>query len=136
MLAEVPERSVVQSICANCHFKFQIIHGRVTENALARQQQSSRRSEVYRDYELQLALSQELEIVRISLHERDKPLAVRRDDDVIVVSTVRGSEPEELLYIQNVTTDSVLRLDWPGARANRRATNAAVFVFVVVSLPP
>src|SRR4051812_12582886 len=121
VLAEVPERSLVHAICANCHFKYQIIHGRVAENAsqaVARQHPWTHRSHVYRDYELQLEVARELQIVRFSIHERDKPLPVRGDDDVLVVSTLRGSEPEELLYIQNLTTGDVLRLDSPGTRAN------------------
>lgn len=135
MLAEVPERTVVQAICANCHFKYQITHGRVAENAsrdVSRQHQWTHRSHVYRDYELQLELVRELEIVRFSIHERDRPLPVRRGDDVLVVNTVRGSEPEELLYIQNVTTDDVLRLDWPGTRASRSATHAGMFIFALL----
>ena len=135
LLAEVRDGSVVQAICATCHFKYQIIHGRVVENAsraLGRQHQSTHRPDVYRSYELQLELARELEIVRFSIHERDRPLPVRGGDDVLVVSTVRGSEPEELLYIQNVTTDDVLRLDWPGARASRSATHAGMFVFALL----
>src|SRR5512138_841901 len=94
VLAEVPERSVVRTICAHCHFKFQIIHGRVAENAtreLARQQQAARRSSMYRDFELPLELAQELEIVRFSIHERDKPLPARRGDAILVIHSMRGS---------------------------------------------
>ena len=135
VLAEVPERSVVHAICAHCHFKYQIIHARVVENAsraVARQHQWTHRSHVYRDYELQLELARELQIVGFSIHERDKPLPVRRDDDVVVMHCMRGNELEELLYIQNVTTNDVLRMGFPGARANRSATMAGVLVFALV----
>lgn len=134
-LAEVPERSVVQAICANCHFKFQIIHGRVAENGsreFARVHQTTRRSNVYRDVELPLELAQELEMVRFSIHERDKPLRTRLGDDILVVHSMRESELEELLYVQNRTTNSVLRMGSPGARANRSASAAGVAVFVVL----
>ena len=135
LLAEVPERSVVQAVCVNCHFKFQIINGRVVENAsheVARQHEWTHRSHVYHDYELQLELVHELEIVRFSIHERDKPLAVRRGDDVLVVHSMRGNQLEELLYIQNATTDALLRLERPGARANRSAATAGLLVFFVL----
>jgi hypothetical protein len=135
VLAEVPERSLVHAICANCHFKYQIIHGRVAENAsqaVARQHPWTHRSHVYREYELQLDLVREREIVRFSIHERDTPLPAREGDGVVVVHSMRGRELEELLYVQNVTTNDVLRIGHPGARANRSATRAAMLVFVLL----
>ena len=128
-LAEVPGRSVVQVVCASCHFKYQIIDGRVA--ATDSRQLVHRR--VYREYELQLELANSaVEVVRFSVHERDKPLPVRRGDDVAVVHSMRGKELEELLYIQNFTNDSVVQFAWPGSRANRSATKAGMFLFVVL----
>jgi len=57
---------------------------------------------------------------------------VRRGDDVLVVHSMRGNELEELLYIQNATTDALLRLERPGTRANRSATTAGLLVFLVL----
>jgi hypothetical protein len=128
-LAEVPGRSVVQVVCANCHFKYQIIDGRVAASE-ARHVVHRR---VYREYELQLELANGgREDLRFSVHERDRPAPVRRGDDVAIVHSMRGKELEELLYIQNFTNDSVVQFAWPGSRANRSATRAAMFLFVVL----
>ena len=128
-LAEIPDRSVVQTVCASCHFKYQIIDGRVAAN----ESREDVHRRVYREYELQLELANgAYESVRFSVHERDKPLSVRRGDDVAVVQSMRGKEIEELLYIQNFTNDSVVQFAWPGSRANRSATRAGMFLFVVL----
>lgn len=130
-LAEVPDRTALQKVCANCHFKYQIINGRVAANE-SRQVVQRR---IYREYELQVELgSRDVEIVRFSLHERDKPLPVRRGDDVAVVHSMRGNQLEELLYIQNFTNDRLVQFAWPGNRANRSATRAGMSLFVVLFL--
>lgn len=128
-LTEVPHRSVARAVCANCHFKYQIIDGRVVANE-SRQVVQRR---VYREYELQLELADtELEVVRFNVHERDKPLPVRHGDDVAVVHSMRGNQLEELLYIQNFTTDNVVQFAGPGSRANRTATRAGMFLLVAL----
>src|SRR5947209_1080047 len=112
-LAEVAERSVVQTVCGTCHFKYLVINGRLLERS-SRQVTLRRQSRSHpgvhgREYELRIELTgRDLETVRFRSKGQDEPLQARRGDDIAVVYSMRGNELEELLYIQNFTAGDVL----------------------------
>jgi len=125
-LAEVPDRSVVQTVCATCRFKFQVINGPLA-NKSGRQVGSHQR-----DYELRLEIGdRQLEIVRFRI-ARDH-LPARPGDEIVVVHTMRGKQLEELLYVRNLTTGDIIRVGSPGDRAERSA-NALGFLVAAVSI--
>lgn len=135
-LAEVADRSIVQTVCATCHLKYQVINGRLANKSsrqVTPEDESTRHDgTAQRDYELVLEIGdRRREVVSFTSDGPNDPLRSRRGDDILVVHSMRGKDLDELLYVLNLTNGEILTLVLPGDTANRSAKAMRYFVVFV-----
>ncbi|HEX5971079.1 MAG TPA: hypothetical protein VFY85_04080 [Gemmatimonadaceae bacterium] len=131
-LGEVGPSGILEEVCSRCHYKFQVLKGRLTDRAsqevLLRRETPGQRAEYRRDYELRLELPDRYEILSLCTSGPDDQIPVRPGDTVSFVHTMNGDRREDLLFITDHTTGEQYGIGRIGAIARKRAALIALLL--------
>lgn len=131
-LGEVGPSGILEEVCSRCHYKFQVLKGRlvdaVSRQILMRSETRGQRAEYRRDYELRLELPDRYEVLSLWTNGPDDRIPVRRGDIVSFVHTMNGERREDLLFITDHTTGEQFGLGRIGATARNRALLIALLL--------
>jgi hypothetical protein len=129
-LGEVGPSGILEEVCSRCHYKFQVLKGRLadcaSEQVVLRRETPGQRAEYRRDYELRLELPDRYEVLSLWTTGPDDRIPVRRGDIVSFVHTMNGDRREDLLFITDHTTGEQFGLGRIGANARSRAALIAL----------
>jgi len=131
-LGEVGPTGILEEVCSRCHYKFQVLKGRLVDRAseqvVLRRETPGRRPEFRRDYELRLELPDRFEVLSLTTSGPDDQIPVRKGDTVSFVHTMRGDRAEDLIFITDHTTGERFTLGRIGANARNRAAGIAILL--------
>jgi hypothetical protein len=131
-LGEVGPSGILEEVCSRCHYKFQVLKGRLADRAseqvVLRRETPGQRPEYRRDYELRLELPDRYEVLSLWTNGPDDRIPVRRGDIVSFVHTMNGDRREDLLFITDHTTGEQFGLGRIGANARHRAALIALLL--------
>jgi hypothetical protein len=131
-LGEVGPTGILEEICSRCHYKFQVLKGRLasrsSELVTIRRETQGQRAEYRRDYELRLELPDRYEVLTLYTGGAADQIAVRVGDTVSFVHTMKGERREDLLFITDHTTGEQFGLGRIGATARHRAAGIALLL--------
>lgn len=130
-IGELPKSGTLVALCADCHFKYEVLRGRLIERTSTRLGGPS--NDPNRHYRFRVdAPNREAGSVEFERRGTEEVLQARPGDDVVIVHTMRGRRREEALAVHNLTTGDSLAINAPGRRS--RATAEAWGVAVGVLL--
>ena len=133
-LGEVGPSGILEEVCSRCHYKFQVLKGRLadrtSEVVVVRRETPSQPAQYRRDYELRLDLPDRYEVLSLRTNGEADRIPVRRGDTVSFVHTMKGDRREDLLFVTDHTTGEQFRLGSIGATARNRAAGIALVLGV------
>jgi hypothetical protein len=122
-LGEVGPSGILEEVCSRCHYKFQVLKGRLadrtSEPVLLRRETPGQRAEYRRDYELRLELPDRYEVLSLCTSGPDDQIPVRPGDTVSFVHTMKGDHRQDLLFVTDHTTGEQFKLGNVGDTARR-----------------
>jgi Zn-finger nucleic acid-binding protein len=100
-LGEVGPSGILEDVCSRCHYKFQVLKGRLADRAseqvVLRRETPGQRPEYRRDYELRLELPDRYEVLSLCTNGPDDQVPVRAGDIVSFVHTMKGNQLAQLV---------------------------------------
>lgn len=131
-LGEIGPTGILEEVCSRCHYKFQVLKGRLADRSsevvTTRSETPGQRAEYRRDYELRLDLPDRFEVLSLCTNGDADKLPMRTGDTVSFVHTMKGDEREDLLFITDHTTGEQFTLGRIGATARSRAAMFALLL--------
>jgi hypothetical protein len=131
-LGEVGPSGILEEVCSNCHYKFQVLKGRLADRSsqivTIRRETRGQRAEYQREYELRLDLPDRFEVLSLCTNGEADQIPVRKGDTVSFVHTMKGDRREDLLSVTDHTTGEVFRLGTIGESARKRAALVALLL--------
>jgi len=130
-IGELPESGELIALCSNCRYKFQVLRGKVLERSS--KQQPGRKSSPVRHYVFRVELPHHrTEVTEFDQMGVDESIQARRNDDLAVVYSMRGTKREDLLALHNLTTGESHALGTPGQKASSTANTLGFMVGAAV----
>lgn len=122
-LGEVGPSGILEEVCSRCHYKFQVLKGRLadrtSEQVVLRRETPGQRAEYRRDYELRLELPDRYELLSLCTNGPDDQVPVRQGDTVSFVHSMKGDERADLLFVTDHTTGERFKIGNIGDTARR-----------------
>jgi len=131
-LGEVGPTGILEEVCSRCHYKFQVLKGRLaarsSELVTVRRETPGQHAQYRRDYELRLDLPDRYEVLSLTTSGEADKLPMRQGNTVSFVHTMKGDEREDLLFITGHTTGEQFTIGRIGATARSRAALYALLL--------
>jgi hypothetical protein len=122
-LGEVGPTGIFEEVCSRCHYKFQVLKGRLADRAseqvILRRETPGQRAEYRRDYELRLELPDRFEVLSLCTNGPDDQIPVRPGDTVSFVHSMKGDRRQDLIFVTDHTTGERFKLGNVGDTARR-----------------
>src|SRR4051812_45877302 len=121
-LGEIGPEGLLEAVCANCKFKFQVLRGRLaggsSREVTLREPTMSEPGAYRREYELRVERRNgRFEAFQFTIPGGDDSIDMQPGDTVAVVHSMRGKAREELLDVYDLTTGRRFPVTSPGSRS-------------------
>jgi len=129
-LGEIGPTGILEEVCSRCHYKFQVLKGRLADRSsqqvIVSGETRSQRPLYRREYELRLELPDRFEVLSLSTSGTADQIPVREGNTVSFVYTMYGDRREDLLFVTDHTTGERFKLGSVGDSARHRAAGIAL----------
>jgi len=130
-IGELPKSGTLLVLCADCHFKYEVLRGRLIERTSVRV--GGPNNDPIRRYVFRLDVpNRDAASVKFARQGPEEVLQARPGDDVVIVHTMRGSRREEVLAAHNLTTGESFAINAPGRRSKTTADTWGVAVGILL----
>jgi len=118
-IGELPKSGTLLVLCADCHFKYEVLRGRLIERTSVRV--GGPNNDPIRRYVFRLDVpNRDADSVKFA-RQGIEEVQARPGDDVVIVHTMRGRHREEALAVHNLTTGDSFAINAPGRKSRATA---------------